>query len=70
LGCERVGLNDHFFLLGGHSLLATRLTVQLREQLGLTLSLRDLFETPLLADLAVRCEALRQEAAELDDIEY
>uniref|UniRef100_UPI00069F69E4 non-ribosomal peptide synthetase n=1 Tax=Pseudomonas sp. MIACH TaxID=1078355 RepID=UPI00069F69E4 len=50
LGAERVGLNDHFFEMGGHSLLATQMVSRVRHGLGVEVSLKVLFEQPLLAD--------------------
>ncbi|MEM1366477.1 MAG: amino acid adenylation domain-containing protein, partial [Cyanobacteria bacterium P01_H01_bin.15] len=50
LNCESVNLQDHFFELGGHSLLATRVIAQIRQVLGREVSLRSLFEQPILAD--------------------
>ena len=52
LGVERVGRNDGFFELGGHSLLVPRLQTRLREVLGRTLPLVDLFRFPTVAFLA------------------
>jgi len=60
LGVERIGAADHFFDLGGHSLLATQVMSRLREAFGVELPLRELFEAPVLADLAVRVEAARK----------
>ena len=62
LGIERVGRNDHFFELGGHSLLAVKLISQLRETLGVDLSLRQLFAQPVLADFAVVASQARRSA--------
>lgn len=52
LGVERVGINDSFFQLGGFSLLATQLTTRIRESYGVTLLLRDIFDTPTVDGLA------------------
>ena len=52
LKVERVGRQDNFFELGGHSLLAVRVISRVRQVLGAEVALADLFERPVLADLA------------------
>ncbi|KAG0201790.1 hypothetical protein BGX28_005476, partial [Mortierella sp. GBA30] len=51
LSVERVSRHDNFFALGGHSLLATKVLENLR-RIGLTVSVRALFECPTLCALA------------------
>ncbi|BCQ63720.1 hypothetical protein PBOI14_54700 [Pseudomonas sp. Boi14] len=48
LQCASVAADDHFFLLGGNSIAATQVIARLREELGLELGLRLLFEAPTL----------------------
>jgi len=55
------GLDDDFFALGGHSLLATRVAAQLRERLGVSISLRLLFDHPVLEGLAAVIETLARD---------
>jgi amino acid adenylation domain-containing protein/non-ribosomal peptide synthase protein (TIGR01720 family) len=52
LGIEDVGIEDDFFALGGHSLLATKIVARVRSQLSTEIALRQVFETPVLADFA------------------
>lgn len=56
IGTEFVGRNDNFFTLGGHSLSATRMASRIRRDLSVELSLRVIFDTPVLADLARHIE--------------
>ena len=57
LNIDQVGRQDHFFDLGGHSLLAVQLVSRIEQSLSRTLSLRTLFETPVLSDLSRELEA-------------
>jgi aspartate racemase len=53
LGRNRFGVHENFFQLGGHSLLATRVTSRIAEQFQASVSLREIFEHPTIAGLAL-----------------
>jgi acyl-coenzyme A synthetase/AMP-(fatty) acid ligase/acyl carrier protein len=53
LGVDQVGVHDDFFRLGGHSLLATQAAAKVRDAFALEITLRDLFQAPTVAGLAV-----------------
>ncbi|HYN22360.1 MAG TPA: amino acid adenylation domain-containing protein, partial [Thermoanaerobaculia bacterium] len=52
LGTERIGSEDSFLEIGGHSLLAAQVLARVRDQMGVALSLRDVFECPVLSAFA------------------
>ncbi len=52
LGDPKVGINENFFALGGHSLKATSLVMEVYQELGLELPLRQIFERPTIQELA------------------
>jgi amino acid adenylation domain-containing protein len=61
LGKQRISLHDNFFDLGGHSLLATRVISRVREAFKIELSLRTLFEKPVLQALAAEIDQIKIE---------
>ncbi|MEV7510232.1 non-ribosomal peptide synthetase [Streptomyces sp. NPDC089922] len=56
LGVEVTHPDAEFLLLGGHSLLALAVTEDLREELGVEISLADFFATPSVAEQAALVE--------------
>ncbi|MBW4493511.1 MAG: amino acid adenylation domain-containing protein [Oscillatoria princeps RMCB-10] len=60
LGLEQVGAGHNFFELGGHSLIASQVVSRVRDDFGIELPLRSLFETPTARGLAA---ALLQDPA-------
>ncbi|MEO1619816.1 MAG: amino acid adenylation domain-containing protein [Cyanobacteria bacterium J06632_3] len=52
LGIEAVGIHDNFFALGGHSLLAAQVISRLRSHFAVDISLRTLFESTTVSQLA------------------
>ncbi|MDH6222143.1 condensation domain-containing protein [Streptomyces pseudovenezuelae] len=67
LGVERVAASDSFFDLGGTSLAAMRLTSEVWEALGVELSVRTVFELPVLSDLAEVVEQRALAALDQED---
>ena len=58
LGIAPIGRFDDFFELGGHSLLGTQMMARVTATLGRELSLRALFDTPTLHDLAAALDTV------------
>ncbi|MGE5362730.1 MAG: amino acid adenylation domain-containing protein, partial [Bacteroidota bacterium] len=56
LNNKNIGVHDNFFELGGHSLLATKLASRMRDVLGTDIPVRWIFESPTIAELALRAE--------------
>lgn len=65
LGLPRVGVEDDFFLLGGHSLLAVQILTRVREELGVALPLRCIFDFPSAVQLAAEIDRRRMPALEM-----
>ncbi|WP_152663494.1 non-ribosomal peptide synthetase, partial [Paenibacillus wulumuqiensis] len=52
LNRQQIGAQDHFFAIGGHSLLAAQVVSRMEEQLQRQVTLRALFDYPVLRELA------------------
>ena len=63
LKLPELGVADDFFTLGGHSLLAAKLTSRLNKELGLTLPLRTIFESPTVEGMARAIEKAQTSTA-------
>ncbi|WP_199239269.1 non-ribosomal peptide synthetase [Streptomyces sp. ICBB 8177] len=60
---RRVGADDDFFEVGGHSLLATQLVARLRDDFKVSFKLRNLFEFPVVSELAEFIDRLLEKKA-------
>ncbi|MFE3717003.1 phosphopantetheine-binding protein [Streptomyces cyaneofuscatus] len=63
LETDSVAPEDNFFARGGHSMRAMRLWGELRATLGVEFDLRQIFETPTAAGLAVALEGAARPTA-------
>jgi acyl carrier protein len=70
LGGTHVGTGDNFFTLGGHSLLGAQLIAQIRQDFGVEISLRSLFDEPTVRGMSAEIERLiRARLAKMSDDE-
>ena len=58
-----IGIDDNFFEIGGHSLLAMQLMARIRGEFQAELSLRNIFESPSIAELAAILDGKRKQPA-------
>ncbi len=60
LNLQKVGVFDNFFELGGHSLLATQFISRIKKTFQVEMPLRQIFESPTIAEMAAKIEELQQ----------
>ena len=65
LHTDRISAEDSFFDLGGHSLLATQLVSRVRKNLGVDLTLREVFARPTVRAIAEQVRAALAEPASM-----
>ena len=66
LHVDDVGVHDNFFHLGGHSLLATQVASRIARRLSVDLPLREMFQSPTVAELAQRVEFWRRSRPKIE----
>jgi amino acid adenylation domain-containing protein len=64
LGVQEISADDSFFDIGGHSLKATRVINRVRRELGVELSMHELFRRPTLRELAAAVDQAPAEPVE------
>ncbi|MDQ6809180.1 MAG: non-ribosomal peptide synthetase [Verrucomicrobiota bacterium] len=70
LRLPRVSVRDDFFNLGAHSLLGAQIIARVRGSFGVELKLLDVFDSPTIAELALKIEdALSQKLGGMSDAE-
>jgi acyl carrier protein len=70
IGLDRMGINENFFEIGGNSILALKLIHKINDFFQIEIPLRQLFDTPTVADFAAALEeALLAEIEALTDEE-
>ena len=68
MNIRSIGRNQSFFEVGGDSLLATHFITAVKEQYGIEISMKEIFENPILSDVAKRIEK-KQIKMSIDDEE-
>jgi 1-acyl-sn-glycerol-3-phosphate acyltransferase/acyl carrier protein len=65
---QDISIDDNFFEIGGYSLLALQLLTQIKEKLGVEISLHSFFESPTIADLSLLLSKQKDTPKEMSDI--
>ncbi|HKW01049.1 MAG TPA: phosphopantetheine-binding protein, partial [Vicinamibacterales bacterium] len=63
LQTPQVGIDDDFFAIGGHSLLGMQMIALIRDRAGVSVAIRQLFETPTIRQLSAAVAAGASEPA-------
>src|SRR5690554_413166 len=66
---DDISVHANFFEIGGHSLLATRVIARLRDQFAIDIAIRELFDNPSIAELALRLQLLQASGSQLPTLE-
>jgi acyl-CoA synthetase (AMP-forming)/AMP-acid ligase II len=66
LELERCGVHADFFRLGGHSLLVPMLLWEVAERMDVSLPIRAFYDSPTIAELALRVDAQRLLSGDVD----
>ena len=68
LDVQEIGMNDHFFRLGGDSITAIRMRLAARQH-GVDVTMKDIFDHPVLADLAFVARPTGTQIQDVDTFE-